>query len=224
VRRSLGCCRASSETDHLIWSVFYFESYHRIDNQRNPEIVILDLSTRSHLLAKHKCKSGNAIEIVICVLTASIIILQSACMSYNNDNLLAPYERSGRQFEKYELGDKIIYFYQRKIGDAVVEGDYINYQFDKNTKQLLAKKTQWRNDLPESLPPLAVTKEEATSAVKGITKSVELYFISPDSVVFPINPAPENPCWVIRTSSNIIIIDAVTGHILGSGLPPPAGN
>jgi len=146
-----------------------------------------------------------------------------ALFSRTNDNLLAQYESSDRQFERYEIGDKIVYWHQRKIGDAIVELDYINYQFDKYTKQLLKKITHWRTDLPESLPPIAITKEQAISMVN--VESAELIFISPESYVFPIKPTPVNPCWVVRSidggNMTIKIIDAVTGKTLGFGVPPP---
>ncbi len=142
-----------------------------------------------------------------------------------DEKLIDQFETAGIHLEKYELGDRIVYFYQRKIGEAIVEFDYINYQFDKTTKQLLKKTIHWRTDLPESLPPLAITKEETASLVNGTFEFADLYFISPDSVVLPIKPTPTNPCWVVRSINNgnmtVIIIDATTGKVLGYGVPPP---
>ena len=145
----------------------------------------------------------------------------------SGDELLQKYEATDKVFERYEIGDKIVYFHQRMIDAAVVEGDYIVYQFDKNTEELLDKKTHWRGDLAEHLPPAAITitKERAESIVTGEKQSSKLYIISPESDVFPLKVAPENPCWVVTSvdagSMNVTIIDAVNGEVLGYGIPPP---
>ena len=61
--------------------------------------------------------------------------------------------------------------------------------------------------------------------VEGEVQSARLYFIAPDSPVFPIEPTPENPCWVVKSIVNghhkVTVIDAVEGGILGYGVPPP---
>jgi hypothetical protein len=60
---------------------------------------------------------------------------------------------------------------------------------------------------------------------EGLVESSRLYIISPDSDVFPLDPTPENPCWVVRSLNRsrvvILIIDAVSGEILDNGIPPP---
>ena len=149
-------------------------------------------------------------------------------LSVNNltpGNLIEQYEKNITKFKKFEIADKLVYFYQRKIGDAIVEKDFISYQFDKNTQKLLANKTHLRDDLPENLPLLNITKEQAESMVRGEVQFSNLYYISPESDVFPINPTPKNPCWVVQHIDNnktiITIIDAVTGEKLGNGIPPP---
>jgi len=129
------------------------------------------------------------------------------------------------KFEKYEIGNLLVYFHQRRIENAIVEGDYIRYKFNKTTGELLNKTIHWRTDLPEHLPKI-ISKEEAESKVKGEIISAKLYFISPDSKVFPVKSTPENPCWIIWSSTEdegliITIIDAVNGEILGYGIPPP---
>lgn len=142
----------------------------------------------------------------------------------SEDELLGKYETSDKVFEKYEIGDKIVYWHQRMIDEAIVEGDYILRQVDKNTLELLKEETHWRVDLPEHLPPI-IAKEQAEFLVLGDVQFAQLYYISPDSDVFPIEPAPENPCWVVRSiensNINITIVDAVTGEVLGYGIPPP---
>ncbi len=140
-------------------------------------------------------------------------------------NLLEKYETGNKQFKEVQIGNKIVYYYLRKIGDATVEKDYIVYQFDKNTKELIVKKTHWRDDLPEKLPEIRITKDQAESIVKGEVLFSKLYIISPESDAFPIVPTPENPCWAVRSTNqgNLImtVVDAVEGSILGYGIPPP---
>jgi len=143
----------------------------------------------------------------------------------SEDELLGKYEKSDLPFKRAEIGNMIVYGYQRKIDNATVEGDYINYQFDKDTKELKKKIIHWRDDLPEHLPPV-IPEEEAESIVRGKVQFSKLYFISPNSVVHPIKPTPKNPCWVVRgidENGNMIdtIIDAVEGKILGYGIPVP---
>ena len=179
-------------------------------------------------------KPGWLITAIMLVLPLGAGLVNISCsgddLLNNGDNLLAEYETGDKQFERREIGDKIVYFYQRMIDDAVVEGDYIVYQFDKSTKQLLDKKTHWQTDLTEHLPPAIslAAKEQAGSMAKGEVESVKLYFISPESYVFPIKPAPDNPCWVVRSIDNgnmiVTMIDAVTGEVLGYGVPPPPTN
>ena len=130
--------------------------------------------------------------------------------------------KGDKEFEKVEIGDMIVYWQQRMIDDAIVEGDYIVYQFDKGTRGLLKEEKHWRSDLPDPVIP-KITKEQAESIAGG--GSATLYFISPESDGFPLDPTPENPCWVVRSVDNgkmiVTIIDAVEGKILGYGVPPP---
>ena len=144
----------------------------------------------------------------------------------NQTHLLKKYEANYKDYKEIEIGGKKVYYYQRMINGAIVEKDQIVYQFDKNTKEFLAKKVRWRDDLPERLPEIKVTKEQAESMVGGKVQFTKLYIISPESVVFPIKPTPQNPCWVVRSVENgnlvVTIIDAIDGKILGYGIPPPA--
>ncbi len=115
----------------------------------------------------------------------------------SKDELLGKYEKCDRWFIKKGIGNTIVYRHQRMIDNATVAGDYINYQFDKDTKELKKKIIHWRDDLPEHLPPV-IPKEEAESLVRGEVQFTTLYFILPDTPVFPIEPAPEeNPCWAV---------------------------
>jgi len=70
-----------------------------------------------------------------------------------------------------------------------------------------------------------ISRSRAESMAEGEVAFTRLYFISPDSDVFPIRPAPRNPCWVVRSSDGgreiVTVIDAVEGKWLGYGIPPP---
>jgi len=139
--------------------------------------------------------------------------------------LLGKYEANYEEFEEVEIDDKIVYFHQRKIDEAIVEKDSMVYQFDKDTGELLAKRIHWRDDLPEHLSDSMIAKEQAESLVEGEVQFSRLCIISPESDVFPIKPAPRNPCWVVRSIDNgnlvVTITDALNGEILGYGIPPP---
>ena len=118
----------------------------------------------------------------------------------SEDELLGKYETGDKPFTKRVFDDAIGYWHSRRIDDAVVEGDYIRYLFDKDTKELIEKDMHWRDDLPEHLPPI-ITKEEAESIAKSVGKGkimntnlahTKLRYISPDSCWHPIKPTPKN--------------------------------
>ena len=145
----------------------------------------------------------------------------------NQTHLLKEYESNYTDYKEVEIGEKKVYYYQRMLNGAIVEKDQTVYQFDKNTKELLAKKVRRRDDLPEWLPEIKVTKEQAESMVSGNVLFSKLYIISPESDVFPIEPTPKNPCWAVRSVNVndgymlVTVIDAVDGTVLGNGVPPP---
>ena len=154
------------------------------------------------------------------------LVIASIGVAGSIDDLLGQYEGGDKDFERVEIGDKIVYYHQRMIDNAIVEKDFIVYQFDKNTKELLDKKVYWRSGLPEHVT-INVDRAGPESMVKGDVQSTNLYIISPNSDVFPLDPTPENPCWVVRSIDNemtiVTIFDAVTGKKLGYGVPPPDG-
>ncbi|MEJ2745550.1 MAG: hypothetical protein P8123_07705 [bacterium] len=133
------------------------------------------------------------------------------------------------EIKQHEIGKRIVYFCQRKVDSAIVEGDFLNYQFDKATGKLLKKKVQWRDNLPEHLPPDIISQDVAEYfAVEDVGEEVTysaLYYISPESYVFPFKPTPKNPCWVVGTVAQgvtiVKVFDAVTGEYLGEAVPPP---
>jgi hypothetical protein len=141
-----------------------------------------------------------------------------------DDNLLSRYESNTEDFTRVEIGDYIVYYKQHMIGDAVVEGDLTVYQFDKATKELRNKKENLRADISKSVPAV-ISREKAESMVEGKVVSSSLLIISPDSHVFPLEPPPTNPCWVVRTVTDgalvLNVIDAVTGERLEDGISPP---
>ena len=110
------------------------------------------------------------------------------------------------------------------MNGAIVEKDFIVYQFDRDTNELLDKRMHWRPDVPEKAVPV-VAREQAEFMAEGEVRFAELYIISPDSDVFPLDPSPQNPCWVVRSVRDgdilITIVDAETGRHLGYGVPPP---
>jgi hypothetical protein len=146
----------------------------------------------------------------------------------NPIEVLQKYEADYKQFKEIKIDNKSVYFQQRMIDGVIVEKNFKVYQFDENGN-LLKKNIYWREDLPEHLPPTKIiSKEKAESMVNGTIQFSKLYIISSDSDVFPIKPTPKNPSWVVRSIINntvvITIIDAVTGNILGYGIPPPMYN
>ncbi len=140
------------------------------------------------------------------------------------DELLRQYESGDKEFERLEIGDMIVYWHQRVIDGAIVEKDQIVYQFDAVSEELLAKKVHWRDDLPEHIT-INIIVDEAEIIAGGEPLYSNLYIVSPESDIFKLDPTPGNPCWVIRTIEDnitkIVIVDAVTGDLLGYGVPPP---
>ena len=140
--------------------------------------------------------------------------------------LLERYGDGGRHFAEVEIGYMLVYYHQRALGQATVEKDYIVYQLDRETGKLLARKSHWRDDLPATMTDLRVSRDQAEAIVEGEVDFSNLYIISPESDVFPLDPTPRNPCWAVRSVGErgeyvVTVIDAVTGLVLGEGVPPP---
>ena len=167
------------------------------------------------------------ISILLHMLTIAGFLSIGTLVTPEDDALLGRYETGNMKFEKLEIGDRIVYWHQRTIDGAIVEGDFISLQFDKTTKKLLKREVHWRDNLPKHLN-VTISEEQAKSLVNGQKLSAKLYIISPASKVFPINPPSKHACWVVITSENrkntTTIIDAVTGAILGHGITPPLAN
>jgi hypothetical protein len=142
------------------------------------------------------------------------------------DPLLKKYEQADRFYRRLENTnlDIVSYFHRRRIGEAIVEKDYIRYMFDTKTGKLLEETRKWRDGLPEVVIPV-IGRGQAESAVKGRIMTSKLYIISPQTDVFRLDPPPQNPCWIVWSKEDgeviISIFDAMTGKFLGYGVPPP---
>ncbi len=148
----------------------------------------------------------------------------------------------GREYERVDVGDAFtVYFHERRVGDAIVEKDYIIHQFDARTGEFLATKSRWRDDVPATLSEGLLDEAAAAMLVPGTPIAATLYILSSVSDVHPLDPTPTNPCWVFwcrldakgevsgdregRTPTGALvvpIVDAVDGRLLGYGIPPPS--
>ena len=180
-------------------------------------------------------------KVLMSLVVTALMLIPASCIQpqeppqdwvvANETEFLAKCEQYNISFEQYVVNDTIIYYYQRMIGEAIVEKDIINYQFYKDTGIFKKKLVHWRNDLPDKLPPI-ISKEQAM-AIGGGTKAC-LFYIDPDSSVSLVEPTPTNPCWMVYIyqeyhdpktndtftyNSDVIVVDAVTGEILGHGVP-----
>ena len=167
----------------------------------------------------------KTIKVNIILLLLFLFLLTGKLMGTEIDDLLKKYETRDKEFQVIEIGNMIVFYHQRTIDNAVVEKDRIVYQFDKDSKELLHKKSHWRDDLPDHLP-LIISEEEAMD-IGGGTEAW-LVYIDPESNVFTdVEPTPSNPCWSVAIYSDegwntdVIVVDAVTGEILGHGTPIP---
>jgi len=142
------------------------------------------------------------------------------------DPLLRRYDKTKKMYKRIEIKEMkmVSYFHRRKIGEAIVEKDFIRYQFNTENGELIEHKKQWRKDLPEKVTP-SISRRKAEAKVEGKVLFSKLYIISPDSEVFTVKPVPQNPCWIVRSVDGermiVTIIDAITGAKLGQGVPPP---
>ncbi len=168
-------------------------------------------------------KTGRAWAIVSILV---VLVVSWSNASASIAELMEQYGDADRHFEELTIGDKLVYYHQRTIGDAVVEKDQIVYQLDPTSRELLARKVHWRDDLEGRLPEPVIAREDAEALVSGEVRFSDLYIISPESDVFPLDPTPVNPCWVVASVGahgfmELTVVDAVDGVVLGPGIPPP---
>jgi|GEM_PF-1072176 len=144
----------------------------------------------------------------------------------DRDPLLRSVEEADRLFTRLENTHlrRVSYFHQRRLGEAVVEGDYIRYQFDTETSELVEETRRWRRDLPDALCPV-IPPEQAEALAEGVVERSRLVVVAPDSYIFRVDPTPANPCWVVTSRDGerlvLTVVDAITGEVLGNGVPPP---
>ncbi len=165
------------------------------------------------------------------------------------NDLMTPEKIGYEDFEKYGIGDKVrngeiscIYglenditcSHTRMIGEATVIEDSLYYLFDRETGELTDRGVSWRDDLPGELPGNLITAgdaeaSDAVTSVRGEVKYSRLYYISPESNIFPVDTTAENPCWITYIREHglcggtaTVITDAVTGEFLGYGIKPPS--
>ena len=123
---------------------------------------IVDLLGKQDVSDKHPINRSVTVEETL----RKIYGDNATLLTSSSDELLGKFEKSDKLFIKKVIGDTIVYRHQRMIDDAIVEGDRIVYQFDKDTKELKKKIIHWRDDLPEHLPPV-ISKEQAESIAGG---------------------------------------------------------
>jgi len=161
-------------------------------------------------------------------LVALALLAACAAPAAPPPELLRSFGDDGLDFERVVIGDLEIYHHQRTLLGALVEKDQIVYRFDRRTGQFLGRKASWRDRLEGRTPQPVIDAERAEALASGTALFSTLVIISPDSDVFPLEPVPTNPCWAVRSLDEagfqrVTVVDAVTGAVLGPGIPPPAG-
>ena len=77
---------------------------------------------------RNSMKKVTKFSLLCLVLLCSVLVV--GIVTAKNDENLEKYEKGDKEFKKLEIGDMDVYWHQRMIDDAVVEGDFIVYQFD----------------------------------------------------------------------------------------------
>jgi len=162
----------------------------------------------------------------IILLLFALIDACPASESKTRQSLLQGYVDNPLEFNELKIGKKVVYWLNRKIGEALVEGDYIKFWFNIETGELIDADIHWRDDLEPVLPTLNIEQKEAECMIEGTVRFSWLLIISPESTTFLIKPIPKNPCWVVVSIDDkkgmlLTVIDAVEEKVLGYGAPPP---
>jgi len=158
--------------------------------------------------------------LVITITIFGVIPVMGNEGSGGEDSLVSQY--SDKEFDRYQHGNTTIFFHQRMIGEAAVEGDFLNYRFDTESGELVGNSSNWRENMPSSLPTV-ISESEALKKAGG-EGDAQLYYLSSNSTIY--RPAPETPVWVVWHShepdrwGNVTVIDAITGEFIASGIPP----
>jgi|GEM_PF-2312228 len=162
------------------------------------------------------------------------------CSDYLTPEVVGP-----GAWEKYGIADKlrtneiqrhlseslgrIVCYGHREVDGAVIAGDELYYAFDIESGRLVNERIHWREDLPEQLPPLRISREEAEAMVEGEVTSSTLVVLNPDQMLFEtdVMSSFRDPCWMVHSSEQagdldiprITVINAITGEILGRYCP-----
>ncbi|MBN1816661.1 MAG: right-handed parallel beta-helix repeat-containing protein [Sedimentisphaerales bacterium] len=134
-------------------------------------------------------------------------------------------EQGLSDFQGIRIGDRLVYYKGRQIGEAIVQKDHVVYELDRRTGQFRDFRLHWRDDLPDRLPRV-ISREQAAAKAGGKLRYARLFYLAEDCEVTPIRPVPKEPCWIIHTIQDdgqikASVVDAISGHILGPAVPPP---
>ena len=135
-------------------------------------------------------------------------------------------EEEGLQRNWKEGSDVVVCYGHQAVDEAGVGGTELYYMFDVESGALLTKRISWRHDLPEHLPPLAISREEAEAMVEGEVRGSDLAFLSPDTMDVRITtPTFREPCWFVSAKEDdgltrpwMTVINAMTGEVIGRWL------
>jgi len=167
-----------------------------------------------------RVKALLAILLIAAVVASTFGI---AVGSESGNDLSTGNETGNVTFEPFEFGNTTVLWHQRQVGNAIVEGDYINRQYNTATEELIRETKHWREGLPTELPQNLTIEAEALK-IAGGGEYACLYYLSPNSTIY--RPAPEAPVWVVWHAhepdrwGNVTVIDAITGEFIASGVPP----
>jgi hypothetical protein len=125
-----------------------------------------------------------------------------------------------------EGSDVVVCYGHQAVDEASVRGTELYYMFDVESGALLKKRIGWRHDLPEHLPPLAISREEAEAMVEGEVQWSMLGFFSPTAVDLGVTaPTFREPCWFVSAKEDdglpcpwMTVINAMTGEVIGRWL------
>jgi uncharacterized repeat protein (TIGR01451 family) len=131
-------------------------------------------------------------------------------------------------FQQNLFGTTTVCSYQRYLGPALVEKDFLNYQFDQQGK-LSKKIVSWQTELDQMAMTDLVSRNKIVALARTLTNAdaitAQLYIISPNSDIFPRRPYPY-AAWVtsvtIDSHTTISVFDAHAGNFVGQALPPPS--
>jgi hypothetical protein len=134
--------------------------------------------------------------------------------------------KDGLQRHWQEGSDVVVCYGHQAVDEASVHGTELYYMFDVESGALLKKRIGWRHDLPEHLPPLAISQEEAEAMVEGEVRWSELGFLSPTAVDSRLTMATfREPCWFVSAKEDdgltcpwMTVINAMTGEVIGRWL------